>query len=44
MSELIQRYENIISSIKSKLENKNYTFFPKVIAVSKTFELEKFYP
>ena len=44
MSELIQRYENIISSIKSKLENKNYTFFPKVIAVSKTFELEKILP
>ena len=44
MSELIQRYENIISSIKFKLENKNYTFFPKVIAVSKTFELEKILP
>ena len=24
MSELIQRYENIISSIKSKLENENH--------------------
>jgi pyridoxal phosphate enzyme (YggS family) len=44
MSELIQRYENIISSIKSKLENKNYTTFPKVIAVSKTFKLEKILP
>ena len=44
MSELIKKYENIISSIKSKLENKNYTTFPKVIAVSKTFKLEKILP
>ena len=44
MSELIKKYQNIISSIKSKLENKNYTTFPKVIAVSKTFKLEKILP
>ena len=44
MSELIQRYENIISSIKSKLENENHKPLPKVIAVSKTFKLEKILP
>ena len=44
MSELIQRYENIISSIKSKLENENHKTLPKVIAVSKTFKLEKILP
>ncbi len=44
MLELIQRYENIISSIKSKLENENHKTLPKVIAVSKTFKLEKILP
>ena len=44
MLELIQRYENIISSIKSKLENENNKTLPKVIAVSKTFKLEKILP
>ena len=44
MTELIKRYENIISSIKSKLENKNYKTVPKIIAVSKTFKLEKILP
>ncbi len=44
MSELIQRYENIISSIKSKLENDNHKTVPKIIAVSKTFKLEKVFP
>ena len=43
MSNIIQKYEDIIKSIKSKLENKNI-IIPKVIAVSKTFKLEKILP
>ena len=44
MSEIIQRYQDIISLIKSNLENKQNTKFPNVIAVSKTFKLEKILP
>ena len=44
MSDVIQKYEDIISSIKSKLENKEIDLFPKIIAVSKTFKLEKIQP
>ena len=45
MSNIVQKYEDIINSIKSKLENKNkYKKNPKVIAVSKTFKLEKILP
>ena len=43
MSKIVQKYEDIINSIKSKLENKNKKI-PKVIAVSKTFKLEKILP
>ncbi len=43
MSNIVQKYEDIINSIKSKLENKN-KINPKVIAVSKTFKLEKILP
>ena len=44
MSDVIQKYENIISSIKSKIENKEIDLFPKIIAVTKTFKLEKVQP
>ena len=44
MSDVIQKYEDIISSIKSKLENKKKESFPKIIAVTKTFKLEKIQP
>ena len=45
MSNIVQNYEDIINSIKSKLENKNKNKInPKVIAVSKTFKLEKILP
>ena len=45
MSNIVQKYEDIINSIKSKLENKNKNKKnPKVIAVSKTFKLEKILP
>tara|TARA_B100001250_G_scaffold339597_1_gene307009 strand:+ start:8153 stop:8809 length:657 start_codon:yes stop_codon:yes gene_type:complete len=43
MSNIIQKYEDIINLIKSKLENKNKKI-PKVIAVSKTFKLDKILP
>ena len=41
MHDTIQKYKDIISSIKSKLEEKKTLKFPKIIAVSKTFKLEK---
>ena len=44
MSDVIQKYEDIISSIKSKLENEKKESFPKIIAVTKTFKLEKIQP
>ena len=44
MSEIIQRYQDIISLIKSNLENEQNIKFPNVIAVSKTFKLEKILP
>ena len=44
MSDVIQKYEDIISSIKSKLENKGIDSFPKIIAVTKTFKLDKVQP
>ena len=44
MSGVIQKYEDIISSIKSKLENEKKESFPKIIAVTKTFKLEKIQP
>tara|TARA_B100000676_G_C18037777_1_gene822827 strand:+ start:608 stop:1267 length:660 start_codon:yes stop_codon:yes gene_type:complete len=44
MSDVIQKYEDIISSIKSKLENKEIDSFPKIIAVTKTFKLDKVQP
>ncbi len=44
MSEIIQRYQDIISLIKSNIENKQNIKFPNIIAVSKTFKLEKILP
>jgi len=43
MCNIIRKYEDIINSIKSKLENNNKKI-PRVIAVSKTFKLEKILP
>ena len=40
----IQKYKDIISLIKSKLEDQNITKLPKIIAVSKTFTIEKILP
>ena len=44
MHDIIQKYENIISSIKSKLEKNKNDFFPTLVAVSKTFSLDKIKP
>ena len=44
MHNSIQRYKDIISSINSKLEDQKFIKFPTIIAVSKTFKLEKILP
>ena len=44
MSEIIKKYQDIISLIKSNMENNQNLKFPNIIAVSKTFKLEKILP
>jgi PLP dependent protein len=44
MHNSIKKYQDIRNLIKIKLENQKITKFPKIIAVSKTFELEKILP
>ena len=44
MHSSITNYEDIIRSIKSKLEGQKIIKFPKIIAVSKTFGLDKILP
>ena len=44
MHNSIKKYEDIISSIKSKLEDQKITKLPKIIAVSKTFNLDRILP
>ena len=44
MHQSIKNYEDIISSIKLKLEDQINKKLPKVIAVSKTFNLDKIMP
>ena len=44
MSEIIKRYQDTISLIKSNIENNQNLKFPNIIAVSKTFKLEKILP
>jgi PLP dependent protein len=44
MHDSVQKYKDIISSIKAKLEDQKNIKFPKIIAVSKTFNLEKILP
>ena len=43
MHSSVQKYKDIISSINRKIEEQKITN-PKVIAVSKTFKLEKILP
>jgi pyridoxal phosphate enzyme (YggS family) len=44
MHDTVKRYEDIINTIKKKLEDQKIKKFPKIIAVSKTFKLEKILP
>ena len=44
MHDTVKKYNDIISSIKLKLEEQKIDKLPKIIAVSKTFKLEKIIP
>ena len=44
MHKSVQKYKDIISAIGIKLEEQKINYTPKVIAVSKTFKLEKILP
>ena len=44
MHNTVQKYKDIISSIDRKIEEQKLNITPKVIAVSKTFKLEKILP
>ena len=44
MHDPVQKYKDIIDSIKQKLVETNNNKFPKIIAVSKTFKIEKIIP
>ena len=44
MHDLVNNYKEIISSIELRLKDQNIENRPKVIAVSKTFKLEKILP
>jgi PLP dependent protein len=44
MHDSIQRYKDIINLVKTKLEDYKINKNPKIIAVSKTFKLEKILP
>ena len=44
MHNSVQKYNDIISAINKKIEEQNIFTSPKVIAVSKTFGLEKIFP
>ena len=44
MHNSVQKYKGIISAIDKKLEEQKINYTPKIIAVSKTFKLEKILP
>jgi len=44
MHNSVQKYKDIISAINKKLEEQKINYIPKIIAVSKTFKLEKILP
>ena len=44
MHDSVQKYKDIISAIDRKIEEQKLNKTPKVIAVSKTFKLEKILP
>ena len=44
MHESVKKYNDIVNSIKQELEGQKNIIFPKIIAVSKTFQLERIIP
>ena len=44
MHESVKKYNDIVNSIKLELEGQKNIIFPKIIAVSKTFQLERIIP
>ena len=44
MHESVKKYNDIVNSIKLELEGQKNIIFPKIIAVSKTFQLEQIIP
>ena len=44
MHDVIKSYKEVISAIEHRLKDQNITTQPKVIAVSKTFSLDKILP
>ena len=44
MHESVKKYNNIVNSIERELEGQKNILFPKIIAVSKTFQLEQIIP
>ena len=44
MHESVKKYNDIVNSIKLELEGQKNIIFPKIIAVSKTFHLERIIP
>jgi pyridoxal phosphate enzyme (YggS family) len=44
MHDSVQKYKDIISAIDRKIEEQKLNLTPKIIAVSKTFKLEKIFP
>jgi len=44
MHNSVQKYKDIINAIDKKLEEQKINYTPKIIAVSKTFKLEKILP
>ena len=44
MHESVKKYNDIVNSIEQELEGQKNIIFPKIIAVSKTFQLERIIP
>ena len=44
MHDSVKKYNDIVNSIKRELEDQKNIIFPKIIAVSKTFQLKRIIP
>ena len=44
MHKSVKKYKDIVNSIERELEGQKNILFPKIIAVSKTFQLEQIIP